>query len=276
MSSSAISLAAVYPISQPQQYKLHLACWNGTSQPLDVFVRDRAEWEGWNTYRGTRNDFSRAFIFALMDFYPQRDRWLFGGAYRVVSRDAQRQEHSYSVELLEESRPLIGRLKIAFSRPARGRAFCLERYYQQMEVAELLPEAYTGTVFPGHDAINISFAALQSLVAEQRADWKAALENVKGVYLITDTDTGRRYVGSAYGDTGIWARWSAYTATGHGHNVELRLLLAPHGLDYAQRFFHFALLEHRTMNTNDQVILAREAYWKDVLLTRGSFGLNRN
>jgi hypothetical protein len=30
------------------------------------------------------------------------------------------------------------------------------------------------------------------------------LENVKGVYLIVDKSNGKMYVGSAYGDTGIW------------------------------------------------------------------------
>jgi hypothetical protein len=31
-----------------------------------------------------------------------------------------------------------------------------------------------------------------------KADWKAALENVKGVYLIVDRSHGKMYVGSAY------------------------------------------------------------------------------
>jgi hypothetical protein len=50
---------------------------------------------------------------------------------------------------------------------------------------------------------------LESIYAIQRPDWKTALEHAKGVYLITDTSNGKRYVGSAYGVTGIWSRWAS-------------------------------------------------------------------
>ncbi len=99
-------------MATPQQYKLHLACSDGTDQPLDVFIRNRPEWDDWNTWRGVRDDFSRDFIFALIDFYPERHRWLFGGAYRVLSRGSRNHAHSYTIELLEESMPFIGRLKV--------------------------------------------------------------------------------------------------------------------------------------------------------------------
>lgn len=46
---------------------LHLACWNGEEHPLDVFVSDRSEWDGWNTWRGGRDDFHRGYVFALID-----------------------------------------------------------------------------------------------------------------------------------------------------------------------------------------------------------------
>jgi len=98
-----LHLAQIYRIENPADYKLHLACWNGDVQPLDVFVRDRAEWNQWNAWRGVRDDFSREFIFALIDFYPEEDRWLFGGAYQVLSRKATNHSPSYKIKLLEES-----------------------------------------------------------------------------------------------------------------------------------------------------------------------------
>ncbi len=107
-------------------------------------------------------------------------------------------------------------------------------------------------------------------------DWRASLESVKGVYLITDSRTNKRYVGSAYGESGIWSRWCAYAATGHGGNVELKTLLADEGLDYCRAHFRFALLEHRSFRVSDELILKREDFWKRLLLTRGEEGLNRN
>ncbi|HEU4564652.1 MAG TPA: hypothetical protein VFS05_08395, partial [Gemmatimonadaceae bacterium] len=116
----SISLASVLPMAAaPTKYKLHLACWNQKEHPLDVFVRDREQWDGWNRWRGNRNDFTRPYILSFMDFYHEPDTWLFGGTYRVLSRSAS----EYNIELEAESQAFIGRLKVSLKRPARAKAF---------------------------------------------------------------------------------------------------------------------------------------------------------
>jgi len=271
-----ILLSQLLPIAHPEHYKLHLACWNGTDQPLDVFVRSREEWDGWNSWRNARDDFSREYIFSLIDFYPEKDRWLFGGAYRVLSRKPGDHAHSYEIELLEESRPLIGRMKLLLKRPGRAKAVNFENHYKNLIVVEIAPVPYSGEAFRGYEEIDVAFPMLETIFTIQRPDWKAALENVKGVYLITDTSNGKRYVGSAYGDTGIWSRWACYVQTGHGYNDELTRLISKSGIEHARENFRFALLEHRSMKTDDKAIFQREQYWKKVLLTRGEYGYNQN
>ena len=64
--------------------------------------------------------------------------------------------------------------------------------------------------------------------------------------------------------------------TGYGDNDEFGKIISSHGIDYARQNFCFALLEHRTMKTDDNVIIQREKYWKDILLTRGEYGYNKN
>ena len=98
---------------------------------------------------------------------------------------------------------------------------------------------------------------------------------MKGVYVIHDTETGQRYVGSAYGDTGIWQRWATYAATLHGGNVGLKDLLDEVGEEYYRHNMRFALLEYWSMRTDDDHVLERESYWKDVLGAR-SLGYNKN
>lgn len=98
---------------------------------------------------------------------------------------------------------------------------------------------------------------------------------MKGVYVIHDQETGKAYVGSAYGDTGIWARLSQYVDKLHGGNLGLRELVGQKGADYAKTNLRFALLEFWSMRTPDEHVLERESYWKDVLLSR-KFGNNRN
>lgn len=257
------------------QYKLHLSTSNDDGvQPLDVFVNDWNDWVGWNKWRGSRDDFSRQFVFSLIDFYPESDKWLFGGIFEILARH----EDHYEVTLKELHKSLIGRLLLDFHRyrGLRGRAFYLETFYDEFEVSEIFKTRYEGRSFPGFDGINLRFHELEHIVENKRRDWRGALQSVKGVYAIFDTATGMKYVGSAYGDEGIWSRWSSYAQTGHGWNAQLRDLIDENGLEYARENLRFALLEHRPMRADDQTVIERENYWKKVLLSRGDFGYNRN
>ncbi|MDB4380672.1 GIY-YIG nuclease family protein [Mariniblastus sp.] len=271
-----IPLSRIVQITNPECYKLHLACRSEEGQPLDLFVEQHESWVNWNRWRGTRDDFSREFIFSLIDFYPQRDTWLFGGAFRVLSRNGKVNSLGYEIETVADLSPFVGRLKISLKRPARGRAFFLENHYSDLIVTEILAETHSGESFPGYDKIDLSFPALENLVKRQRPDWKSALENTKGVYLITDTSNSKRYIGSAYNDSGIWSRWQCYADTGHGFNDELTKLIAELGIEYARENFRISLLEYCSMKTDDRDVISRESYWKNVLLTRGKYGYNKN
>jgi hypothetical protein len=267
-----IRLRDIWPIAVPEALKLHFARWNGESQPLEVWARDRAAWQLWQEYRPARNDFNRPFIFALAQFYHEPDVWLFGGVYRVLARHSDR----YEVELDDEGKEFIGRLKLRLIYRERATRVKFENHYGALEVQEILREPFSGQSFPGYEDIDLSFEELETLVRNSRPDWRAPLASVKGVYLISDVITGKRYIGSAYGDQGVWSRWCEYVASGHGGNIELRALVSDPTLEYCRKAFRFALLEHRPAPTPDEVILAREAFWKRILLTRGEQGLNRN
>jgi len=271
-----IKMSSVLPIENPERYKMHLAHWNGKTQPLDDFVKDRSAWESWNTWRSSKNEFNRQFILALIEFYPEPDVWLFGGIFEVLDRGKAINASSYKIRMVEDGQLFVGRLKLRLKRPARSRAFRLENYYADIEVSELLKEPYTGEVFCGYENICHDFTALETIFKTGKPDWKAALENVKGVYLIVDKKTGRKYVGSAYGDSGLWARWACYMGTGHGWTDELTKLIKEEGIDYARANFRFSLLEYRPARTDDNMIIKRESYWKKALNTQGNFGYNKN
>jgi hypothetical protein len=225
-----IMLKEVVSIEKLNEYKVHFAKWNQRNQPLDVFTKDRREWQGWQEYRKGRNEFNRPLIFSLASFYHEPATWLFGGVFRVLKRH----EHRYEVKLTEIGAGFIGRLKLRSPYSARTVRVNMEDQYEDFEVVEILPEPYTGRPFPGYEDIDLSFEEIETLVRNSRLDWKAALESVKGVYLVTDKKTGKRYVGSAYGESGIWSRWCAYAATGHGGNVELRRLVKTRNLNYCR------------------------------------------
>lgn len=269
-----IRLQDVIRINDPTQYKLHLACRNEDwVQPLDVFVAGREEWVGWNEWRGKRNDWTRDFVFSLMEFYPKTDAWLFGGVFRVLKRRV----NSYELQEVDDYKQYVGRAILSFHRyqGLRGRAFCLEKFLNRFELAEILPAPYSGEHFPGYEHINHGFNILELIFKSERSDWKAALSSIKGVYLISDKRNGKQYVGSAYGDMGIWSRWACYIDTGHGWNDKLTALIDKKTIKYARENFHFSLLEVMSMTTPDETIINRELHWKRVLLTQ-EFGYNKN
>lgn len=267
-----IRLANILDLGKLEDYKAHCAVWNGYNQPLDVFARDREEWRGWNSYKGQRNDFNRKYIFSLMSFYPEDNIWLFGGIYEVLSIE----KDGYNIRLDDRAAEFLGRLKIEFTLTSRNRRIKLEHHYSDFVVAEILKEPYSGQSFSGYEDIDLGFEQVETILKNQRPDWRGALENVKGVYLITDKRSGKKYVGSAYGEHGIWSRWKCYVETGHGWNDELTKVIQEKGVSYARENFKFTLLEYRPAKVEDQIIIDRESFWKRALLTRGKFGYNKN
>lgn len=210
-----------------------------------------------------------------MAFHPEPDTWLFGSVFRVTDRSKKKK---YSVELTELGRRFDGRLKIHFPHKNRATRTNMENSYEQFEVKEILPKRYSGLHFPGSDNINASFMDLESLISEGKPDWKSVLENSKGVYMLTDSKSGKQYIGAAYGKHGIWSRWQNYIKTGHGGNAGIKEFLKKGKKDreYCRQHFRFALLEQRSSTTSDTTIQQREAYWKQIIETRGKKGLNRN
>lgn len=125
--------------------------------------------------------------------------------------------------------------------------------------------------FPGYARVIVSKPELDLIVQQQIPSWKAALLNVAGVYLITDTDTGKHYVGSAYGDGGFWQRWSEYSVTDHGHNKALKELLVAKGAAHAA-MFQFSILEIADTHASKDDVIARKTHWKNALCSRESHG----
>ena len=110
-----------------------------------------------------------------------------------------------------------------------------------------------------------------------KASWKNTLSRQQGVYVITNTDNGKRYVGSATGRNGIYQRWQELNIRdGHGNDTGLIAIVKQHALEYVQaHFLCDTLLEHYDFTVPKDVVLARESYWKETLDTR-KHGYNGN
>lgn len=269
-----IGLNDILSIAEPGEFKLHLAGMNDDeTHPLDEYLKDEKLWIGWNEWRGNKNDWNRPYILSFMEYYPRTDAWLFGGGFRVKSRLPTK----YVLEPIGELEKYKYRLVASFHRyqGMRGRAFLLENFLKDIVVSELLHDRYAGEQFCGVEKIDHGFNELEAIFKRERPDWKAALLNMKGVYAISDKSNGKHYVGAAYGDAGIWSRWSCYMGTCHGWNDGLVTLLKKKGPAYARTNFRFCVLEAMLSSTSDEHVLAREAHWKRTLLAR-EHGYNGN
>jgi hypothetical protein len=252
--------------------KLHMATWNGEEHPLDVFLAgDFEEWQRWQKKR----NFERKYVISLISI-PGTNNWLFAGLYERLGIEYKEDSkyYYYSLRQVESCTELCGRLVVHFGRKFRQSYLLAERWSESIQVAELKPEPIALSEFPGFKSVNLSKRELDGVIRQNIQSWKGALGSVSGIYVISDTKSGKLYVGSAYGEGGIWARWSQYSSSGHGHNVELKALLRELGAKSAEAF-RFSILEVADIHASKNEVLARESHWKNVLLSR-THGYNAN
>jgi hypothetical protein len=125
--------------------------------------------------------------------------------------------------------------------------------------------------FPGLDSVSLVMSELRIVLRDPV--WQRELSAISAIYLITDEQSGRQYVGSAYGGLGLWQRWGDYVRTGHGNNVELIQVM--NEAAGRENEFRFSLLETLPASTEPAAVIARETHWKVALGSR-THGLNRN
>lgn len=256
-----------------RSYKLHLAVTNpeGVS-PLDAF--HAGKFQAFQEDQRER-EFGREMILSLVQT-QEKNRWLFVGVYKVLG-DPERTPGGrwrYATALLEGQEALIGRVLVHHERQGRETYPVGKEDGGEFYVCSISEEPSSIGDFPGYRNVCESHARLKIVTESSLATWKSALENVKGVYLITDTGTGKLYIGSATGEGGFWQRWGAYAASGHGGNEELERVLKEKGLDYVNNF-QYSILEVADTHSSEKEIKAREDHWKKVLKSR-RHGYNRN
>ena len=254
---------------QFQNYKIHLATGDD-SPPLEAFLTGTfKEWQE----RQTRKNFQCDFILSLISI--ESDKWVFAGVYEVLGvTKGTVSPYRYHTELLPNQDDLIGKVIVHYKRPSRASYIWGQKYSKFLEVFEIRADPLSIEQFPGYSNVTIKHSKLKIIVAQKETTWRTALSNVKGIYLIADSLTGRLYVGSATGKGGIWQRWESYALTGHGGNSELMAVLKSNGLKYAENF-QYSILEIADSNATNDYIMSREAHWKNVVLSR-KFGYNSN
>ena len=250
--------------------------YNGYDDPLDLYKTNPDEvnvtWFLWHDDRRYFNVGQTAICLLKL----RGDQWLLTPTKQITRLLDVTDGVGYDADEVKEYEQYFGRLVVEYHNPCRTMGRKYENVMDELEVVQILNEQYTGNEFPGYENVRLSYPLLKNIVDRQLPGWVDALRNQKAVYLITDTKTGKLYVGSATSQTGmLLQRWSSYAADGHGGNVELRELVKQQGFDYVKENFQYSILENYNARMDDGYILKRESWWKETLCTR-THGYNKN
>ena len=130
-------------------------------------------------------------------------------------------------------------------------------------------------VFSGFENLILTYDELKEIVENPTIyeAWHTALSSVNAIYLIVDQETGKQYVGSAYGKDGLLGRWSCYVNSLHGNNKLMKELICA----YPERYHHFqfSIFQILPKTVTDDEVIQTESLYKKKLLTV-PFGMNDN
>jgi len=249
---------------------------NGSEDPMDLYRSNpeiiNTQWLFWNEKRRYFYEGQIAVCFLKLSY----DMWLLTTIKRVTKDLGISGGVSFEGEEIEKYKTFFGRVIVQYHKTSMAQGRYFSELQEELIVNQILPDVYDGEDFPGYDKVRLSYDQLEVIIRRGKKDWIAALGNQKAVYLISDKNTGKLYVGSATSDTGmLLQRWSNYVADGHGGNKELAELVAHEGFDYVKKHFQYSILENYNAKVDDHIILERESWWKETLLTR-AWGYNSN
>ena len=255
-------------------FKIHCAT-GANPTPLEAFFD--GTFRQWQEHQNQKN-FQCRHILSLI--HLGGTRWLFAGVYEVlgVALGKWKPTTCYTCTLRERStistisqagpcsnstKPSVRRTSVERSTPINS---TLSRFTSNGWPSETFPDS-------------TAFCFLSRCWKPSFANWIHRGEPpcptlLASTWSSTRPLDGKGYVGSAYGGDGIWQRWTAYAATEHGGNKELRALLKQEGSEHAH-FFQFTLLEICDINSSDEYIIGRETHWKKALMSC-EFRLNKN
>lgn len=178
-----------------------------------------------------------------------------GGAWRETISEFRLEEADY---LSDWKRRLIidwPGLERSWYRWADRNTFLVRAIAESDRLTSEMPEWHE---------ISLTYDQLAILPSE----WRAALRQWRGIYLITDLSDHKAYVGSAGGSENLMQRWSQYAKSGHGGNKLLK------GRD--PKSFVFSILQRVSPDLPQDELVKMENSWKNRLHSRAPFGLNEN
>ena len=261
---------------QEEKAKVKFNIYNGSNNPIDIYKNNPDEINKQWLYWRNENRYFRVGQIAICLVRIRDDHWLLTTVDTVDSELNVKNGINYTGIPFAEYKEYYGRTIVKFHKAFQTQGVNYEKVKDQLEVCQILPDTFDDDDFLGYDKVKLSYRQLKSILDRHKKDWIAALENQKAVYLITDLNNGKLYVGSATSETGMLLhRWQDYALNCHGGNKELKKIVDEKGIKYVQDNFQYSILENYNAKIDDETIKARESWWKEILQTK-KYGYNDN
>lgn len=283
----AIYLNEILTLSQSEYPDWTICLNNANQQQIYSFDENRErllEHISWKRHSGSNTSFRNistkyCLQFIRLDKDQKWEQWLFLGAYENCGVKSFADGHQmYDLKLMDRFSHFVERLIVEYKKIQGPKQAKIKiENIETIPVVFVLEKKYiqVNKPFEGYDKISLSFKELKTIIKGNADNWRILLENINCVYAITDSLTGKVYIGSTYGYNGVWQRWSCYVDTnGHGGDVVLKDLIEK-DTNYGNNFVFTVIECFFNRDGNASYILERETYWKQVFTTR-IFGNNRN
>lgn len=265
----AILLNDILNLRNIKNTKIRFNKDNGVEDPITIFKENKEKLLHWQFWNGKNKSFKKGQI-SVGFVKIKDDKWLLFDISKVTKDLNKKKSVGYEYESIKEYEKYFGRIIIHYKNKAQNLVRNAETVINDCTISQILEDTFDNDVFPGYENVNLSWYDLNRVL--NKNVWKTALQNQKGIYLITDKNTGKKYVGSASGKYMLHGRWTTYLKNGHGGNEGLKKL----DFDYIKNNFHYSILDIYKSTVDKEVILERESWWKKTLLTRHEFGYNEN
>ena len=262
---------------QLQDTRVRFHINNGKNDPLTIFLQDSSqlqEWQYWNSKQFKVGQLSIGFV-----RMPTKDEWLLFTIDTVIQITDLKGATGVGcvVEPVDKYNKYLGRVVVKYPNKNKQTFRVGSSIFADLTVSRILETVYSGKKFEGYHNVRLSYYDLELIIKGKDDAYRNALSNQKAVYVLTDKKTKQLYIGSATSEKGmLLKRWSDYINDCSGGNKKLTELVQNKGVQYFKDNFQFSIIENYNCNIDDDYILNREKYWKEVFCSRGENGYNIN
>lgn len=243
---------------------------------LDLFRYERGVLENYQREQKKGTFDKTEFIVVFLGEKGTNSR--FAAVYKIVGKQQspyRENEWIFDFQEVEEFKPLSCRIVIDWG---KGTVSWHQDYREKTKAVIRVDDGFEDSNgvprFVSFNDTLLSYRELRAIFENNDETWKSVLKSNNCIYMITDEKTGKQYVGSTYGQDGIWGRWMYYFNTcGHGGNKMLEDVISQDP-DYA-RHFHWSILEILPNDILEEDAINRENLYKRKFMTR-EFGYNKN